>query len=366
MNKIILSIVGILIILVGGYFVDDGYKAKVNSIFGIGQTAHVAQVNTVPQTTAVPNARPASNDALNRILSTHTITVSVQDPSKPFYYTSNGQPRGFNLDFLNLVLSQGNFRGQVLATKALPVSTYEDVPKQLLSNRSIDIAIDGLTFNNDDLPGVVYTVPYVKDFGYSLIVARGSVVQGPADLAGGRVGVLKGDPDARAFAESAFPGAKIVELSDQADASGKWIAGHIRSGTVDAVVYDYPFAVAEVEGTNLQFAIPKIKGSDIQYRIGVRAEDKDLLAALNDAIRKAVETPEYAAMLKSYFMSTNVAAVRRATASESSYVVQAGDTLSTIAQAKLGNKMRYTDIQIRNNLANPNFIAVGQKLIIPQ
>jgi nucleoid-associated protein YgaU len=70
-------------------------------------------------------------------------------------------------------------------------------------------------------------------------------------------------------------------------------------------------------------------------------------------------------MLKKYFMSDKTAAVRRASSGEVSYVVTKGDTLSTIAQTQLGDKMKYGDIQSRNNLANPNFIAVGQKLIIP-
>jgi nucleoid-associated protein YgaU len=71
-------------------------------------------------------------------------------------------------------------------------------------------------------------------------------------------------------------------------------------------------------------------------------------------------------MLKTYFMSTKIAAVRSSNTSESVYSVVRGDTLSTIAQARLGDKMRYPEIQSRNNLANPNFISVGQKLVIPK
>jgi nucleoid-associated protein YgaU len=123
--------------------------------------------------------------------------------------------------------------------------------------------------------------------------------------------------------------------------------------------------VAEVEDTDLQFAMTKIEGSDIKYKIGVRKEDKELLMALNSAIRKAMADDSYPEMLKSYFMSKNVVAARRASASEMSYVVARGDTLSTIAQGVYGDMKKYTIIQERNNLANPNFISVGQKLIIP-
>ena len=132
------------------------------------------------------------------------------------------------------------------------------------------------------------------------------------------------------------------------------------------MVYDYPFAVAELEGTDMQFVAPKIAGSSIEYKIGVRAGDKDLLDALNSAIRKVTASDAYIEMLKTYFMSNKVAAARAAKANEKVYVVVRGDTLSTIAQNQLGDRMRYSEIQIRNNLANPNFIVVGQKLVIPK
>lgn len=359
MAKVIGSIVFLIVVLIGGYFVDDGYKAKVDGMLGKGAVTQAQSEST--RVVAAVDAKADSR--LANILAKGVVTASVQNPSKPFYYGEGSRAKGFNVDFMNLMFAQGEFRDKINSVKGAEVETYADVPKQLLTSKTADIAIDGLTFNDEDLNGVVYTIPYVKDFGYSLITVKGNNISNLADVS--KVGVLQGDPDARAFVEGAFPNAKIVELSDKADVNGKWIAGHIKSGKVDAVVYDYPFAVAEVDGTDLQFAIPKIKGSDIQYRIGVRKEDKDLLAALNAAIRKAVETDEYSEMLKKYFMSNSVAAVRRASSGEVSYVVAKGDTLSTIAQSQLGDKMKYSEIQTRNNLANPNFIAVGQKLIIP-
>lgn len=362
MNKIVISVVFVLALVVGGYFTDSSFHTKVNGMLA-GHPTPAA--NGEAWDPAESTVSIKSGGRLASIIESKTVHAGVQNPSVPFYSIQNNRPKGFNVDFMSMLFAQSEFKGKIKVDTSDTVETYADLPKQLLSNKKVDIIIDGITFNNDDNPGVVYTIPYVKDFGYSLITAKGNIITSTADLAGGKIGVLKGDPDAKAFAESAFPGVTIVELSDKADANGKWIVGHIKSKTVDAVMYDYPFAVAEVEGTNLQFAITKIKGSDIKYSIGVHKEDTDLLAALNSAIRKTIDMPEYADMLKTYFMSTNVAAVHRAGSGESSYIVVKGDTLSTIAQSQLGDRMKYTDLQSRNNLANPNFIAVGQKLIIP-
>lgn len=358
MVKVIGSIVGLIVLAIAGYFVDPNFKAQVNGLVGKKAATETAVTQTTEVQTRSDTAK--STGTLQRILESGVVTASVQNPSKPFYSGEGSRAKGFNVDFLNLMFEQGEFKGRVNTVKGAEVSTYADVPQQLLDNKKVDIAIDGLTFNDEDLNGVVYTIPYVKDFGYSLIMARGDTPS-----TGMRVGVLAGDPDARAAAETAFPDATLVELSDKADSNGKWIVGHIKSKKIDAVMYDYPFAVAEVEGTDLQFAVTKIKGTDIQYRIGVRKDDKELLAALNGAIRKAMDAPEYPEMLKTYFMSTNIAAVRRASSGEVSYIVVKGDTLSTIAQAQLGDKMKYSEIQTRNNLANPNFISVGQKLVMP-
>jgi ABC-type amino acid transport substrate-binding protein len=355
MVKVIGSVVFLIVMLLGGYFADAKFKAQIDGMLGKGNATATEAVSK-----AVPDRVEAkAGGRLATIQESGVVTASVQNPSKPFYSNDGGRAKGFNVDFMKILFDQSEFKGKI-KVEASAVETYADVPKQLLDNKKVDIAIDGLTFNDEDLNGVVYTIPYVKDFGYSLIMAKGD-----SPGAGMRIGVLQGDPDAKAAAESAFPDAKIIEVSDKADANGKWIVGHIKSKKVDAVMYDYPFAVAEVEGTDLQFAIAKIKGTDIKYSIGVRKDDKDLLAALNSAIRKAMDTPEYPDMLKTYFMSTSVAAVRRASSGEVSYIVVKGDTLSTIAQAQLGDIKRYTDIQARNNLANPNFIAVGQKLVMP-
>ena len=357
MSKSILSAIFVVILIVAGAFADKGFRNKVASFI---PATSVTSAGNDQSTTRSLDANPIAGSTLSKIIDNGVVHAGVQNPSKPFYSDEGGRAKGFNVDFMRILFAQSEFKGSIKIDTSAQVETYADLPKQLLTNKKVDLIIDGITLNNEDNPGVVYTIPYVKDFGYSLIMAKGD-----SPGAGMRVGVLQGDPDAKAFAESAFPDAKIVELSDKADANGKWIVGHIKAKTVDAVMYDYPFAVAEVEGTNLQFAQTKIKGSDIKYSIGVRQGDKDLLAALNSAIRKAMDAPEYPEMLKTYFMSTSVAAVRRASSSEVSYIVVKGDTLSTIAQAQLGDKMKYSDIQTRNNLANPNFIAVGQKLIIP-
>jgi len=366
MSKHILSALFIIALAVAGLFSQADVRNKLASLVATSPQAEVA---------AAPAAPAAPGGALEQIIEKGVVRVGVQSPSKPFYFVENGSPKGFNAEFLKVLFAQSEFTGaskSIVIDTERTVDTYAELPQLLLKtdNRGkavVDIVIDGLTFDDSDLAGVVYTIPYIKDFGYSLIAGKNSTIQSVADTAGKRIGVLKGDPDAKAFAEKTFAGSSIVELSDSAvNGDRKWIADAITSKAVDAVVYDYPFGVSEIEGTTMQFVIPKLAGSDLQYKIGVRKSDKQLLTALNTAIRKAVDSPEYVTLLKKYFVSNKVASAKAASSTESVYVVKTGDTLSTIASTLLGNKMRYTEIESRNNIANPNLISVGQKLVIPK
>jgi LysM repeat protein len=329
----------------------------------------------------VQPAEPAQQKAQNgpnsyqTIIDKGVVRVSVQSPAKPFFHLENGVAKGFNVEFMRLLFAQPEFtkkHPKIVIDTDHTVDTYPEVPEQLSKtdnrgNPEVDIAIDGLTFADGDQPGVVYSVPYVSDFGYALITASRSAIRSTDDVAGKRIGILAGDPDVKAYAQRNLPGAQLIELSDAANNGARdWIARAIHDGKVDAMIYDYPFGVAEVAGTDLVFAVSKLPKSDIRYKIGVRAADAELLQNLNQAIAKVKESEDYLNLLRKYFTSSNVAKAAAASAAEAIYIVKAGDTLSLIAARVLGNKARYAEIESRNNLPNPDLIQVGQKLVLPK
>ena len=360
-----------LIVAIGGFGV---YKS------GMLEKAEVAAKQSQPQSDSTPlstasrkesNTVPSGN-SLQSILDTGVIKAGVQSPSRPFYFVEGGSAKGFNVEFLRILMAQPAFSkgASIKVDTSYVVDTYAAVPEALLKSTGgkavVDIAIDGLTFSNEDTPGVVYSIPYVDDFGYALITSGTSSVKAGDDLNGLSIGILKGDPDVAAFAKKAFPKASFVELSDASTSGDRgWINRFIKEGKVDGVIYDYPFGAAEIANTNLQFAVSKLPGSVIKYKIGVRKGDTQLLEAINMSIRKAKEDPEYLNLIRKYFMTTNTIAVKKIVSGETTYVVKHGDTLSTIAATVMGDRMKYRLIETRNNLPNPNLISVGQKLVIP-
>ncbi len=315
------------------------------------------------------NYSPDTN-TLQAIRKNGVVRISVQNPSEPFFGEAGGNAHGFNVEFARLLFSDASFASRtgapIVVDTSREVATYADVPRQLGvvdagRNHTVDIAMDGLTFPDNTPAGVVYSLPYVDDFGYALIVAQGSPIHSANDLAGKTVGILAGDPDVKAFVTRQFPDTRFVEVND---ADANFIANSVDGRRVDAFIYDYPFAVSSIKGTDLHFAVTKLEGSDLAYKIGVRAEDQDLLVYLNAAIAKTKNSPAYLALLRKYFASTQVETVAARTG-ERSYTVRPGDTLNLVASSQLGSGARYREIQRRNNLANPNLILVGQVLVIP-
>ncbi|WP_277049516.1 transporter substrate-binding domain-containing protein [Caballeronia mineralivorans] len=374
--KKFISLLGIVVVLGSAAYVyrSGVFSSKSSTSFATDsmQSQAGSAQTPVPITQAaqdpngVANFKP-SQDSLQSILQNRRVRISVENPSEPIYGETNGVPHGFNFEFAMLLFAQPEFNkgGPIAIDTHHEVDTYKDVPRQLLVSTNgaptVDIAMDGLTFPDNSPNGVEYTNPYLDDFGYAMIVQNGSAIKATAELAGKTIGILQGDPDVRAYITRKFPDSKIVEVNDS---DPQFISKSLDNHTVDCFVYDYPFAVESIKGTDLKFAITKLDGSNISYKIGVRSADQNLLIYLNSAIGRVKQTPAYLDLLRRYFISAQVATTA-AIQGERNYAVRQGDTLNMIAQSQLGSGARYRDIQQRNNLPNPNLILVGQKLIIP-
>ena len=363
---------GLLSVIVIGAIATTAWYFGLKDKFANSSNTPTSEQTKVSNSTPAAN-QPSGPDDYANITAKNRIRVGVMGDSKPFYFLDNGDRSGFNYEFLKLLTATDAFKASAARMKIdtdLEVDTYADVPKTLLSKNArgdfeVDIAMDGLTFQDEDLAGVVYSTPYIDDFGYALIAAKTTTLKEIKDYSGKKIGVLQGDPDAKAFAQKTFPNSTLIELSD-ASINGKriWLSHFIGNGTVDAIVYDYPFGVSELEGTNLQFVISKLPESNLKYKIALRENNPVLLDKLNAAVRSVKSSNAYADLLKKYFLSDKLLQTKIGV-DEKTYVVKSGDTLSTIAQQLLGDKLKYTIIETRNNLPNPNLISVGQKLIIP-
>lgn len=310
------------------------------------------------------------NDEFFTIIKSEKIKIGVQSLSPPFNYVENGNRTGFDYDFAKMVFAQSEFG--FVNPDAIDadheVLLYEDIPGMLTKKNArgtndVDIIMGALSYEEADTPGVIYTIPYIENFGYSLVAKKTSNIKSLADLKGKKIGVLQGDPVLLDYAKSVLPeGASIVEKKVDTQ---KWMSDFLNTNKVDAIIFDFPFAIVEVNSSeDLQVKVANLPNSNITYRIGLRKGNEKLRDELNTAIRKVKLMPDYTSLLKKYLPADGVLKPTNVN-NNPTHIVAKGESLSIIAEKHLKDVSRWKEIQSLNNLPNPQFISVGDKLIMP-
>jgi len=324
------------------------------------------------------NKETNPNDEYYRIKKSGEVRIGWQVSAPPFNYIENGKRAGFDFEMAKLIFSQDEF-GITNANSIIrsgfgndltSTFTYDSIPYLLFKednrgNKTVDIIMGGLTYYDEDLEGVVYTIPYIDGFGYSLISKKTDALQSIDDIKNKRIGYIDGDVDVEAFTREILP--KNTQLVPLPDSSDTWLSDFINNDLVDVIIYDFPFAakeIANMKSTNIEIKIAKIPGSNLEYKIGLRKGNEELLSALNSAITKVRELPKYDALIKEFIPVSGIKKIE-IKESDQVYVVKKGDWLSKIAEKCLRDKNRYEELAQINNIGQPNLIFIGQKLKMP-
>jgi ABC-type amino acid transport substrate-binding protein len=240
---------------------------------------------------------------------------------------------------------------------------------------SVDIIMSGIARDPAYDDTISWTKSYAE-FGYALVTKKSSYIETLADCKNKKIGIVQGDNIVKQYVTQQLPNSQLVELSDESD---EWLSDALNLNQVDAVVYDYPFAVEEVKGINeqvkeqgvlgklLEIRIASLPNSQLKYSIGVPKGEEDLLAMLNDAIDRvtAEDNPRYADLIRKYFKSQDIKQVQIAPGARI-YIVKRGDSLARIAARELGDENRWRELGALNNIGNDHLIVPNQKLVLPQ
>ena len=323
--------------------------------------------------TAGCDGQPPQGGVLKRIMARKSLIMGVQSEAPPMNYVDEETEKrsGFDYEVASLVASHLHLTGPD-KVQVKEVELYSELFCLLKQKEgdtySVDVIMSGIT--PDDIKDIEWSMPYF-DFGYALIAKKNSYISNLIDCRNKKIGIVSGDPTVKAYAESKLPNATLVPLDDETG----WM-NSLNTGEVDAIIYDYPFAVEEVKQINdekkndgvtgdlLEIKKAFLEGSDSKYCIGIPAGNPDLKKQIDDAIESIKGGPRYAALVQQYFQSRDI---KRAPvpAGSSFVVVQKGDSLSKIALQYLGNGDRWPELRQLNNVAHNNLIFPGQKLIMP-
>jgi ABC-type amino acid transport substrate-binding protein len=199
------------------------------------------------------------------------------------------------------------------------------------------------------------------DFGLCLIVPESMKwqIHELGDLNGKTVAIYD-DPAAERFVKAKIARVNVKKFSGD----DGWFEA-VERGQADALIYDYPFAAVEIK-KHPQTTIVKYNLNASKYAIGVATHNYDLVYELNQALEHILAQESYGDLMRKYLSSTSEVFMQPVK-DRNSYVVKSGDTLSLIAQRRLGSSDRWQEVWRLNTdrVANPNLIYPKLVLIMP-
>jgi ABC-type amino acid transport substrate-binding protein len=297
---------------------------------------------------------PSQGGVLSRIKGTGVVRVGMEPDAPPLHYINGRkQEDGFDFRLAGVVASS-------LGAKRIEVveADYEDLPDKLRKGE-IDLIMAGYV-PDPSIEGVEWSNGYL-DFGLVMIVHEGMVatLRSPADLAGKRVAIYD-DPAAERWVKQNIPNARITKFSGD----DGWFEA-VENDSADALIYDYPFAAEEIKA-HPRTVIVKYNLNQSKYAAGISKGNYDLIYEVNRAIDGFKATPKYGDLMREY-LSSSSEVFMKPVAGRKTYTVKAGDTLTKIAAAQLGDLARWKEIWDlnRDRVANENLIYPRLVLLMP-
>jgi ABC-type amino acid transport substrate-binding protein len=349
-GKLLLVLVGLGVLAFAAWRWRDRLPAD------LGQAGSAPPAATTPAGSAGggASAGTAATGVLDRMRSSGVMRVGMEADAPPLHFINDAkQEDGFDFRVAAEVATRIGIN-----RVAVVEADYEDLP-DLLRRGEIDLIMGGYV-PDPSIEGVEWTNGYL-DFGLCMIVAEGMAwsLDDPSDLKGKTVAIYD-DPAAERWVRDNIPGATIRKFSGE---SG-WFEA-VESGQAAALIYDYPFAAVEIK-EHPRTVIAKYNLNESKYAIGVPAKNYDLVYELNKALEQITSSPRYAELMREYLSSTSDVFMKPVPG-RNTYVVREGDTLSRIAQARLGSTDRWREIwQLnRDRVANPNLIYPRLVLLMP-
>lgn len=299
-------------------------------------------------------ATKTNTNILNKIKERGELRVALEANAAPMYFVNedNNQTEGFEVEIAKQIAKE-------LGVKLTFVEEdYSKLPDVVLSDNA-DVFMGGY-IADPSIDNIDWSDPYLDDIGFCLIASRMSAIKSIKDLNGKKVGIYA-DQRAREWVEANLSPSEIKEY----ETDGSWVQFCDNPKEVDAIIYDYPYAVEEIkEFPDLR--IKEVGLGSFSYQIGVPAENKDLVQKINNVIETLKNSTTYADLIKSYLKS-DALDVAEIEAGTKTYTVKANDTLSKIAANELGGGDKWRQIWDLNKsrIPNPNLIEIGDKLIMP-
>jgi ABC-type amino acid transport substrate-binding protein len=199
----------------------------------------------------------------------------------------------------------GFARQQKLELEVVYVPSWEMLVPSLLQKKG-DVVAGGMTNSEERRKSITFTAETFPTRDVVVTRKPHRVVQTLAQLREEQVGVAMGTSYVEAAKTAGVPAGNLKVVGDTSA-----IADLMRAGTITATIQGVEFALApQAEDPTVQLGM--FLGPPQSIAMGVRKEDKLLLAALDDYIGNVRKTATWNRLVIKYFGSRAIDVLRRA------------------------------------------------------
>lgn len=215
------------------------------------------------------------------------LRVGTNAEFPPFEYVGeDGQPDGFDIALIKAIGEKMGYE--------VEVENMEFASLVGSIGTKIDVAIAGMTIDEERLQSVDFSEPYYDAVQY-VIVKEGSDIKTIKDLEGKTIGAQLGTTGD--FAIEDIEGATPAQYNKAVDAVNDLINGRVDAVIVDknpALVFEAQYdGVVALPGDDFDFAVE-------QYAIAMPKGNKELAEKINNALAELKEDGTYDKLVKEY------------------------------------------------------------------
>ena len=233
----------------------------------------------------------AHASTLDDIKARGTIIIGTDATYPPMeFHDENGTIVGFDIDL-------GNAIAEVLGVKAKFVDTAWDGIFPALDSKKFDIIMSSTSITEERLKSKDMSDPYYKTSQCIAVKKSDDSIKGPDDLKGKVIACQIGTTGD--FAASEIQGVIEVKRFDTTDKAYM----EVMNGRADAVVNDFSEVSYRMKLLpDMKIAAIFKEGED-NYGVTMRKGDAELLAAINDALKKLKESGKYQVIHDKWFVA---------------------------------------------------------------
>lgn len=244
--------------------------------------------------------RPASAQALTlaQVKASGELRIGCEAAYVPFTFRRDGKIVGYDVELAELFCQSLGVKPNFIDTAWAGV-----IPS--LYAKKFDVIMSSMSYTKERLERVAFTIPYAEASQALLVRASDAdKIKAPADLNGRTLAVKLGSPgqvlqEKMAASLKAAGGAGFKELRTFDDHPSAYVA--LAQNRVDGVLNTLPTLAMVLKDAPGKYAIVKGMGADNWAGIAARKEDPEIVAFLNEELRKLKASGALYALQEKWF-----------------------------------------------------------------